>query len=127
MRVYPSTPLSAREAREFVVGALRRVAASESAVDDMGLIVSELVANSIQHGDGGDIVVHVDADAGEWFAVTVGNGLAARQPPMNPATWTVAPADERSGRGLGIVRQLADEIEVALDADHLDITCRRRR
>ena len=127
VRVYPSTPFSAREAREFVASALRRAEASESAVDDMGLIVSELVANSIEHGDGGDIVVRVDHDLGEWFAVTVGNGLGTRRPPIDPAAWTVATADERSGRGLGIVRQLADEIEVTLETDRLDITCRRRR
>lgn len=127
MRVFPSTPLSARAAREFVAGVLRGANASDAAVDDMGLIVSELVANSIQHGDGGDIVVRVEHDSDEWFAVTVGNGLAVRHPPMDPATWTVAPPDERSGRGLGIVRQLADEIEVMLEADRLDITCRRRR
>ncbi|MBI4935967.1 MAG: ATP-binding protein [Actinobacteria bacterium] len=127
VRVYPSTPRSSREARDFVAGALRRAAASESAVDDMSLIVSELVANSVQHGDGGDIVVRVDPHSSEWYAVTVCNGLGAQRPPVDPAAWTVAPADERSGRGLGIVRQLADEIEVTLDADRLDITCRRRR
>ncbi len=119
--------MSAREARDFVAAELRRADASTSAVDDLGLIVSELVANSIQHGDGGAIVVRVDPDSGSCFTVTVGNGVASKRPPMDPAAWTVAPPDQRSGRGLGIVRQLADEITVALAGGRLDITCRRRR
>jgi anti-sigma regulatory factor (Ser/Thr protein kinase) len=127
VRIYPSAPISAREAREFVAAELRRADASSSAVDDLGLIVSELVANSIQHGDGGAIVVRVDPDSGTCFAVTVGSGVGSKRPPMDPATWTVAPSDQRSGRGLGIVRQLADEITVALASGRLDITCRLRR
>ncbi|MDO8363670.1 MAG: ATP-binding protein [Actinomycetota bacterium] len=127
VRFYPSAPLSAQEAREFVAAELRRAEASTSAVNDLGLIVSELVANSIEHGDGGTIVVRVDPDAGACCTVTVGSGLASKRPPLDPATWTVAPPDQRSGRGLGIVRHLADEITVALVSGRLDITCRRRR
>ena len=126
-RIYPSTPVSAREALEFVAAELRRASASTSAVEDLGLIVSELVTNSIQHGDGGAIVVSVDPHSDSCFSVTVGSGVASKRPPMDPATWTVAPPDQRSGRGLGIVRQLADEITVALASGHLDITCRLHR
>jgi RNA polymerase sigma-B factor len=126
VRIYQSEPVSARAAREFVAAELLRADASTSAIDDLGLIVSELVANSIQHGDGGVIAVRVDPDSGASFAVTVGSGVAAKRPPMDPATWTVSPPHQPSGRGLGIVRQLADEITVALESGRLDITCRRR-
>ncbi|HRB03134.1 MAG TPA: ATP-binding protein, partial [Ilumatobacteraceae bacterium] len=61
MRSYPSAPRSARAARDFVVGELRRATATERAVADFELIVSELVANSVQYGNGTEIVVGVDA------------------------------------------------------------------
>ena len=126
-RVYPSTHVGAREAREFIATELRRADASNLAVDDFVLIVSELVTNSIQHGDGSGIIVRIDRDSGPSFAVTVGSGVASMRPPMDPDAWTVAPTDHRSGRGLGIVRQLSDSITVTLDQGRLDITCRRSR
>jgi anti-sigma regulatory factor (Ser/Thr protein kinase) len=125
-RTYPSVALSARSAREFVVAELCRVGAGQPVIDDLGLVVSELVANAIQHGDGGAIDVRLDSESPECVAVTVGNGVASRLPLMDPAGWKVAPADQRSGRGLGIVRQLADDIAVALVSGRLEITCRRQ-
>lgn len=126
-RTLPSSPASARQAREFVSGELRRLAAGADVVDDLDLIVSELMANSIQHGDGGDIVVRVDAPSAKWFSITVTNGVASSLPPMDPTTWKVAATDLPSGRGLGIVRRLADEIAVTEAAGLVHVTCRRRR
>ena len=105
----------------------RRAAAGADVVDDLDLIVSELMANSIQHGDGGDIVVRVDAPSAKWFSITVTNGVASSLPPMDPTTWKVAATDLPSGRGLGIVRRLADEIAVTEAAGLVHVTCRRRR
>ena len=126
-RTLPSSPASARQAREFVSGELRRLAAGADVVDDLDLIVSELMANSIQHGDGGDIVVRVDAPSAKWFSITVTNGVAFSLPPMDPSTWKVAATDLPSGRGLGIVRRLADEIAVTEAAGLVHVTGRRRR
>ena len=92
-RTLPSSPASTRQAREFVSGELRRLAAGADVVDDLDLIVSELMANSIQHGDGGDIVVRVDAPSAKWFSITVTNGVAFSLPPMDPTTWKVAATD----------------------------------
>ena len=127
VRTYPSAILSARHAREFVAAELRRADATDTAVDDLGLIVSELVANAVQHGDGGNIDVSLDTLSGDCFAVAVSSGVSTSRPPMDPARWAVAPADQRSGRGLGIVRHLADETEIDLVSGRLRITCRRRR
>ena len=126
-RTLPSSPASTRQAREFVSGELRRLAAGADVVDDLDLIVSELMANSIQHGDGGDIVVRVDAPSAKWFSITVTNGVAFSLPPMDPTMWKVAATDLPSGRGLGIVRRLADEIAVTEAAGLVHVTCRRRR
>jgi len=127
LRSYPSTPPTARAARNFVVAQLRRAAASEDAVADFELIVSELVTNSVQYGNGAEIVVGVDAVTGDWYTVSISSGVDGALPPLDPTSWTVADAEMRSGRGLGIVHSLADDISVAVNDGRLVIVCRRRR
>jgi len=124
---FPSVSFSARQARRFVRAELSQLAGAEAVVDDLDLVVSELVANAIQHGDGSNIVVSVDGRSAIWFAVAVSNGVATSRPPMDPTTWAVAATDQPSGRGLGIVRRLAEEIDVAESDGNLHVTCRRRR
>ena len=127
LRSYPSAPPSARAARDFVVGELRRATASERAVADFELIVSELVTNSVQYGNGDEIVVGVDAVTDGWYTVSISSGVDGELPPLDPASWKVADVEMRSGRGLGIVRARADELSVAVDDGRLTIVCRRRR
>lgn len=127
LRIYPSEPFSAREAREFATAEVRHAAARNSVVDNVGLIVSELVTNAIQHGDGSAIAVSIDHRSDTHLMVTVNSGVAANRPPLDPANWMAAPHDQPSGRGLGIVRHLADDTELTLVAGRLGITCRLRR
>ena len=127
MRSYPSAPRSARAARDFVVGELRRATATDRAVADFELIISELVANSVQYGNGAEIVVGVDAVTDGWYTVSISSGVDGSLPPLDPEAWTVADADQRSGRGLGIVRSLTDDLSVAVNDGRLVIVCRRRR
>ncbi len=127
MRSYPSSPRSARAARDFVVGELRRATATERAVADFELIVSELVANSVQYGNGTEIVVGVDAVTDDWYTVSISSGVDGSLPPLDPETWRVADPEQRSGRGLGIVRSLADDLSVAVNDGRLVIICRRHR
>ncbi len=108
-------------------GVLRRAQLDQSAIGEFELIVSELVANAVEHGDGGDVAVHVDVADAAWLVLTIRSGISRRMPPLDPASWTVAAASQPSGRGLGIVRELAQEIDVVRDGDSLVITCRRRR
>lgn len=126
MRSYPSAPPSTRAARDFVVGELRRATASDRAVADFELIVSELVTNSVQYGSGAEIVVGVDAVTDGWYTVSISSGVDGVLPPLDPASWMVANAEMRSGRGLGIVRALADDLSVAVSDGRLVIVCRRR-
>lgn len=127
MRSYPSSAPSARAARDFVVEELRRKEASERAVSDFELIVSELVTNSVQYGSGAEIVVGIDAVTDGWYTVSISSGVDSALPPLDPSSWTVADAEQRSGRGLGIVRSLADDLSVAVNDGRLVIVCRRRR
>ena len=126
-RSYASIPPSARAARNFVVGEMRRASASDRAVANFELIVSELVANSVQYGSGTEIVVGVDALTDGWYTVSISSGVAGALPPLDPATWAVAGAKQTSGRGLGIVRSLADDVSVAVSEGRLVIVCRCRR
>jgi hypothetical protein len=64
----------------------------------------------------------------DWWEVEVVGG-AATLPTMllQPDTWTVAGANEASGRGLGIVRHLMDDIVSHTNAGQVSIRCRCRR
>jgi len=126
-RDFTSAPQSTRLARAFVTDELVRLGAPPATLSKLDLIVSELMANSIQYGDGSNIVVLVDATSPAWYTVTVCNGLHGQRPPMNPAAWAVAANDLPSGRGLGIIAQLADDVIVDEHAGQLHITCRLRR
>ena len=127
VRSYPSAPPSARAAREFVVGELKRTTANQRTLSDFELMVSELVTNSVQYGNGEEIVVGVDTVTDGWYAVSISSGVDGQLPPLDPATWSVADAEMRSGRGLGIVRSLADDLSVNVNDGRLVIVCRRRR
>lgn len=126
-RRFPSGASSTSGARAFVGEVLRRAELGRQTISEFELIVSELVANAVEHGDGGDVVVGVDASDAEWLVLTIVNGISASAPPLDPASWTVAGALQPSGRGLGIVRELAQKIDVVRDGDSLVIVCRRRR
>lgn len=109
-------------ARRFVRNALADRTPDEVA-SDLVLVVSELVTNAIEHGARAPVEVSVRADHG-LASVTVtsagGDGLAG------VAHWRAAEPDRLSGRGLGIVRRLADEIDVERTAGAVAITVHRR-
>lgn len=126
-RRFPSGTSSTNSARAFVGEVLRRAEVGRQTISEFELIVSELVANAVEHGDGGDVVVRLDASDAEWLVLTIVSGISATTPPLDPASWTVAGALQAAGRGLGIVRELAQKIDVVRDGDSLVIVCRRRR
>lgn len=88
------------QVRHAVVVALRLWGVPEAA-DDMGLIVTELVANAIRHGDPDGVSV----------MLTVWDGVAVLQVEDDnggrPAVRQTTEEDE-AGRGLVLVRALAD-------------------
>ena len=96
----------------------------EAAVSDLMLATSELVTNAFEHGSPQPVRLTVRSD-GETASITVvSGGDASRVPEVE--SWTPARADRISGRGLGIVREIADDIEVTRFEDGLAITVRRR-
>lgn len=91
----------------------------EAVVADLQVIVTELVANVLEHGGGvGGLAVRLTFDAGETGTVVdgdvrvqvSGHGDHRRVPP--PETWVLPAPTERSGRGLALVRRLSSAVSV---------------
>jgi len=125
---FAAIPASARAARQFVAATLRRHDAPPKVITDFALVVSELVTNIIEHGDGSSMIISLDVVDPDWWEVEVVGGAATLPTTLlQPDTWTVAGADEASGRGLGIVRHLMDDIVSHTNAGQVSIRCRCRR
>jgi anti-sigma regulatory factor (Ser/Thr protein kinase) len=125
---FAAIPPSARAARQFVATTLRRHDAPTKVISDYALVVSELVTNIIEHGDGSNMVISLDVADPDWWEVeVVGTSATSPSTLLQPDTWTVASADKASGRGLGIVRRLMDEIVAETNAGQVSIRCRCRR
>jgi anti-sigma regulatory factor (Ser/Thr protein kinase) len=112
--------------RDFVSEALHLFAAPEHVIEDMRLAASELAANGVEHGDGTGVTVAVDCDD-TWWTLQVESSAADHSAPTRPDRWVVAPAEAVSGRGLGIVRRLMDDVEAWSRRGTIVIVCRRRR
>ena len=125
---FEAVPTSARAGRQFVTDTLRDHGATVKVISDYALAVSELVTNIIEHGNGSKLTILIDVVDPDWWEVEIVGG-ASNAPGhlLHPATWTVADADEASGRGLGIVRHLMDEILSDTADGQVSIRCRRRR
>jgi anti-sigma regulatory factor (Ser/Thr protein kinase) len=97
--------------------------APEPVLSDLMLVTSELVTNAFEHGSGSVVLTVRSDDDGASVTVT-SRGEADTLPDVD--SWTTARADRISGRGLGIVRQIADDIDVERSADTIVITVHRR-
>ncbi|MFD7900258.1 ATP-binding protein [Streptomyces sp. NPDC059568] len=101
--LFTSDPESVAAARRFADEVLAQDAPDldTGKVDDIRLIVSELVTNSIRHGaePGGSVLVAIESTA-ENIRIEVHDPVRRRPRFIEP--------DERGGRGLFIVQALAE-------------------
>ena len=115
-------------ARHIVVEHLSERGVSSVVVDDMELVTSELVTNAIVHprpSGRADVVVHVHLDVSDAVVLSVANlGAADAIPAVDQ--WHAASPAALSGRGLGIVRRLCDEVAVEQRGELAVVTCRRQ-
>ena len=95
----PADPASARAARRFVVSALLKLR-WDAAAQVAELLVNELVANAVLHARS-NVVVRVAVDAGT-ARIEVHDGS------RHLATRRDHSVDSTTGRGLGLVADLAD-------------------
>ena len=114
---------SVRVARRFVQTVLPDAVPVDVA-SDLTLATSELVTNAVENGSGTaiQVTVRVAEDAASVTVTSTGESV----PVAAVEQWQIPDADALSGRGLGIVRPVADEIEVARSGDSLAITLIRR-
>ncbi|TDT17859.1 histidine kinase-like protein [Ilumatobacter fluminis] len=80
--------------------------------DQARLVASELVTNAFEHCTSGIVTLDVSI-AGEAVVLTVtspGSNDTRGIPPVN--AWRVSPPTYPSGRGLGMIRRIADEVIV---------------
>jgi anti-sigma regulatory factor (Ser/Thr protein kinase) len=127
-RSFPAVTESARAARQFVTAVLVREGATSKVLDDFQLVVSELVSNVIEHGDGTNLVVFIDGADPDFWEIEVVGGLATEHNRvLHPQAWTIAAADEPSGRGLAIVRHLMDHVTAEISDGYVSIRCGRHR
>src|SRR4051812_34521734 len=95
-------------ARRFVRTELSGRAPDE-AVTDLMLATSELVTNAFEHASSERVRLPVRRNRDQASITVVSQGETARVP--DPAEWRPAQSDRLSGRGLGIVREIADDID----------------
>lgn len=122
-RDFVSVPESIGDARDFIRGVLRDDAVAPGIIDDVTLVVSELVTNAVGHGSGGPVTVRIETAPDEVVCVVRSTG----GPLPDPATWRFPGVSGRTGRGLAIVRALADAVEVEVDGSSVVLRCRFRR
>jgi|HubBroStandDraft_6_1064221.scaffolds.fasta_scaffold815811_1 anti-sigma regulatory factor (Ser/Thr protein kinase) len=100
---FPGLPAIVPSARRFVRGIL----GDSPRVDDMELIASELITNSIRHtpsgGDGGEFTVTVRTGP-SWARVEVSDAGTGQWHPHDGGR-----PDDEYGRGLAIIAMLADK------------------
>lgn len=90
---------------------------------DLQLIVSELFTNAVEHGDAEQVEVRLVVTSTE-AGVTVDSRSPAHG--VGPAeTWEVADEESVTGRGLGIVRGLADAVQVERESGRFVVTASR--
>jgi anti-sigma regulatory factor (Ser/Thr protein kinase) len=122
-RDFVSSTESIGEARDFVRTVLRDDAVDEATIDDVTLAVSELVTNAVVHGAGGLITVRIETAPHEVVC-----GVRSTGGPLpDPETWTSPGTSGRTGRGLVIVRAVADTVVVEDDGLIVELRCSFRR
>lgn len=120
-------PVEIRAARAFVADELRANDATEQQVELMTLAVSELAANAVAHSGRSGWTVGIKATR-QWYTMDVSGGGAAQDSVIfQPERWTIADAERPSGRGLGIVRELMDQVAVRTWRGQVRVICRLRR
>lgn len=110
-------------ARRFVADRLDG-AADACIVDDLRLAASELVTNAVEHGNHEPVVVEL-AVATDVVSLSV-TSHSPHDDVAPVSDWTVADSAEITGRGLGIVRNLADDVSVSRGGGMLTIKVERR-
>lgn len=116
--------VSIPDARRCVADGLEAAGVDGVVVADLLVVVSELVSNAVMHGAGGAVQLAV-RDIDGCIEITVVSRGGADVGPV--PTWTMPPPGAIGGRGLALVRALADQVVASGDAGAFAVTASRRR
>lgn len=119
----PGSPEQVAVARHTLGRFLEARAVPTPMVQDVQLIASELVTNAMQHGAPGSVDIEVLVRPELDVTLAVANvGPVSALPPVS--AWHAPTGLSVGGRGLGIVRSLATDVEVRGDSRHATVVCR---
>ena len=107
--------VDAASARRFATEALVAFGAPGDVVATLKLVTSELVSNALRNNDGHAIVTVLGGGSG-WAVEVAGGSQPDGHVLWDPNRWILHREDRSTGRGLGLVRALVDEITVRKDA-----------
>ena len=85
---------------------------------DVGVVVSELSTNGLEHGQRGEVRIHL-GHAHDAFLVAV-----EADSDEVPVVVDDVPVHHPSGRGLHIVNSLVDELSIDLRGRRIEVLCR---
>lgn len=117
-RRFYAVPESVADAVHAVEGAMRRAGLSEDLMDRVTLVVGEAAGNAVEHGCEWDrlrsfeVSWEEDGD-GYWLRVE-DDGIGLTPSHIEQASLPVDPLST-SGRGLFLIRELADEVRLEAD------------
>jgi hypothetical protein len=98
-------------ARRFVTDALLRYGAPDDVVQAMRLVASELASNVLLD-DRDHATITVEGGDDGWGLQVAGGWQPAGHLLWEPERWQLNRDHRSTGRGLGLVRSLVDEVEV---------------
>jgi len=124
LELEPGVMANVAAARSFVLRTLADDVPDEVAAD-LQLATSELVTNAYEHGATAPVVVAVYVENG-CASVSVRSHQRPGARVAEVADWSIADPAQLAGRGLGIVRAIADDLEVATERSALTITVHRK-
>jgi len=120
-REFASATESIGAARDLIRESMASASVGEETVGDVLLAISELVTNAVVYGNGGPITVEIESSS-EAIVCSVASGYSGRPLP-DPATWTSPGRAGPNGRGLAIVRAVADAVVVDIDDSTMTVRC----
>lgn len=109
-------------ARRFVGSTLGGLA-PDPVIADLTLAMSELVTNAFEHGLAHPVTITARSNP-DGASISVRSSDTAGLD-ENVDAWALTPETAAAGRGLGIVRAVADHIDVSRVDDTLEVTVHR--
>lgn len=120
----PAETASVPAGRRFVRSVVEPHVRDAPVIADLELMASELVTNAVEHGADHPIQMTVSAAQDQVVLSVTSHGNATEVGPGS--AWSVADVTSITGRGLGIVRALADTVDVGWHDDAVTITVERK-